>query len=324
MTDSFGRVLDYLRVSITDRCNLRCVYCMPESGVRSMAHGDILSYEELLRVIAVMAELGVRKLKISGGEPLVRKGAADFIRRAKRVPGIEQVTLTTNGVLLNRELPGLLEAGIDGINVSLDTLRPDRYTALTRIGTLSEALAGVKAAWEAGIRPLKLNTVLLGGINDDEIVPLAELAKDRDLSVRFIELMPLGLGTRFQPVPGGRVLKELTQRFGAPALLTKKLGNGPAVYYSFPGFTGKIGLIDAVSHTFCAGCNRIRLTADGQLRLCLQYDEGCGLRAALRTGRDDAALRNLILDAVWKKPAHHCFGAAGQTAGKRTMNAIGG
>lgn len=324
MTDSFGRTLDYLRISITDRCNLRCAYCMPESGVCSIAHEDILTYEEFLRVIGIFAGLGVRKLKISGGEPLVRKDAPNFIRRAKRVPGIEQVTLTTNGVLLARELPKLLAAGIDGINVSLDTLRSDRYASITRIGTLSDALAGIDAAYAAGIRPLKLNTVLLDGINDDEIITLAELARNRAISVRFIELMPLGLGTRFQSVPGSRVLEELAQCFGEPVLLNEKLGNGPAVYYSFPGFAGKIGLIDAISHTFCAWCNRVRLTADGQLRLCLQYEEGCDLRAALRGGCDDPALQDLILNTVRNKPAQHCFGAAGQPAGRRTMNAIGG
>jgi cyclic pyranopterin phosphate synthase len=277
MKDSFGRTLEYLRVSITDRCNLRCVYCMPEEGVSPAEHGQIASYEELLRIIGVMTGLGIKYLKVSGGEPLVRKGAAEFLARAKKIAGLSQVTLTTNGTLLQAALPDLAKAGIDGINVSLDTLRPDRYATLTRRGELSRALSGIDAVYAGGIRPLKINTVLLEGFNDDEIAPLAALARDRELSVRFIELMPIGMGRDFRPVSGKRVLEVLTAVYGTPMLSGIKLGNGPAVYYRFPGFAGTVGLIDALSHSFCSGCNRLRLTSRGQLRLCLQYDDGCDL-----------------------------------------------
>lgn len=323
MKDSFGRTIEYLRVSITDRCNLRCVYCMPEDGVAPAEHGQIASYEELLRIIGVMTGLGIKYLKVSGGEPLVRKGATEFLARAKKIGGISQVTLTTNGTLLQKALPDLAKAGIDGINVSLDTLRPDRYATLTRRGELSQALSGIDAVYASGIRPLKINTVLLEGFNDDEIAPLAALARDRELSVRFIELMPIGMGRDFRPVSGKRVLEVLTAAYGTPVLSGIKLGNGPAVYYRFPGFAGTVGLIDALSHAFCSGCNRLRLTSRGQLRLCLQYDDGCDLLSPLRAGCSDEDLRALILDAVGRKPAGHHFLDAGEPQGG-TMNEIGG
>lgn len=325
MQDSFERTIEYLRISITDRCNLRCVYCMPEEGVHAVEHGQVASYEELLRIVGVMAGLGIKYLKVSGGEPLVRKGATEFLARAKKIEGISQVTLTTNGILLPGALPGLIGAGIDGINISLDTLRPGRYAALTRRGELSQVLSGIDAAYASGIRPLKINTVLLEGVNDDEIVPLAAMARDRELSVRFIELMPIGLGKNFRPISGKRVLEMLTAAYGTPVLTGIKLGHGPAVYYRFPGFAGTIGLIDALTHTFCSGCNRLRLTSRGLLRLCLQYDNGCDLLSPMRAGCSDEDLRALILDAVGNKPAGHHFLDAGANAlSSQTMNEIGG
>lgn len=325
MRDGFGRTIEYLRVSITDRCNLRCVYCMPEEGVASFEHAQLATYEELLRIIGVMSGLGIKYLKVSGGEPLVRKGVPDFLARSKKIEGISQVTLTTNGTLLPQALPGLIGAGIDGINISLDTLRPDRYAVLTRWGELSQALAGIDAAYEGGVRPLKINTVLLNGVNDDELVPLAALAKNRELSVRFIELMPIGLGMNFRPVSGKRVLEMLTAAYGTPALTGIKLGNGPAVYYRFPGFVGSVGLIEALTHTFCSGCNRMRLTSNGRLRLCLQYEGGCDLLSPLRAGCSDDDLRALIQDAVSKKPAgHHFLDAGAEQFQAGNMNEIGG
>ncbi|MPM22490.1 GTP 3',8-cyclase [bioreactor metagenome] len=325
MTDRFGRTIDYLRISITDRCNLRCVYCMPEDGVAQIAHGQVLTYEEILRLCRIMAGLGVKRLRVSGGEPLVRKGAAEFIARAKKLPGIERVTLTTNGVLLARELPALLEAGIDGINISLDTLSAQRYASITRRDELSGALAGIDAAYSAGVRPLKINSVLMRGINDDEILPLACLARSRDLSVRFIELMPMGPGKEYAPVSGREVLEKLTEEFGIPRRSEEKPGGGPAGYFSFPGFRGKIGLIDAVSHAFCGHCNRVRLTSDGHLKPCLYYDTGCDLRTPLRSGCGDEALRKLIQETVMEKPAGHRFGdSAAEHTETKTMNEIGG
>ncbi len=325
MTDRFGRTIDYLRISITDRCNLRCVYCMPEDGVARLKHEQILTYEEILRVCRIMAGLGVKHLRVSGGEPLVRRGAAGLIAQAKRLDGIERVSLTTNGVLLEQELPALLEAGIDGINVSLDTLSPEKYSCVTRKDELYRALRGIDAAYSTGVRPLKINSVLMRGVNDDEILPLASLARDRDLSVRFIELMPIGLGKEYSPVSGREVLARLTEEFGTPLRSEEMLGSGPAGYYSFPGFFGKIGLIGALSHAFCASCNRVRLTSDGLLKPCLYYDTGCDLRAPLRSGCGDEALSRLIRETVTEKPAGHRFGdSAAEHTEQKTMNEIGG
>ena len=327
MKDRFGRTIDYVRLSVTDRCTLRCLYCMPECGVEQLSHTQIMRFEEMLRLCRILSELGVIKFKVSGGEPLVRKGVSDFICDLKQLPGVEQVTLTTNGELLRQELPKLKQAGIDGINVSLDTLNEYTYRKLTRQGNIDNVLEGLQAALAAGIRPLKINTVLLRGINDNELENLAAMARDMELSVRFIELMPIGLGTAYQAVSGQEVLARLTEAFGEPEAFDKPLGNGPACYYSFPGFKGKIGLINAVSHAFCSSCNRVRLTSDGWLKLCLQYDIGADLLTPLREGADDAELQQLILAAVAQKPEKHLFDADGQQVDNReikNMNSIGG
>jgi len=298
---------------------------MPEQGVPPIAHEQIISFEEILRICRVMAGLGIRKLKVTGGEPLVRRGVCDFIRAAKAIPGIEQVTLTTNGTLLPQYLPQLIEARIDGVNISLDTLDPDTYRRITRRGCLSDVLAGLDAAWQAGIPRLKINSVLLKGVNDREAVDLAALARERDINVRFIELMPIGLGQDFGPVPGAEILAQLSAAYGEPQPFCGCIGNGPAAYYAFPGLTGKIGFIDAVSHRFCAACNRVRLTADGHLKLCLHYDHGLDLRSLLRSGSDDAQLQRSIVAAIEEKPLSHSFGQPGAShTEKHTMNSIGG
>lgn len=325
MIDGKGRTIDYLRLSVTDRCNLRCLYCMPECGVEPLRHGQIMRFEEMLRLCSIMAGLGVTKFKISGGEPLVRRGVADFIHDLKRLPGVEQVTLTTNGLLLAEYLPQLRSAPIDGINISLDTLKPQTYSRLTRRGCLEQVLAGLEAALASGLRPLKLNTVLLRGVNDNEIESLAAISQKNPVSLRFIELMPIGLGVDYQPVPGQEVLQRLTAAFGPPETCRVRLGNGPASYYSFPGFQAQIGLIDAVSHGFCSCCNRVRMTADGWLKLCLQYDVGVDLLSPLRAGAGERELRELVLEAVRHKPEKHSFGASGiDHRESKNMNAIGG
>lgn len=327
MKDGFGRTIDYVRLSVTDRCNLRCLYCMPECGVEQLSHTQVIRFEELLRLCRVLAGLGVRKFKVSGGEPLVRRGVCDFIRDLKQLSGVEQVTLTTNGVLLRQNLAQLKKAGIDGINISLDTLNEYTYRELTRQGDIDGVLEGLQAALAAGIRPLKINTVLLKGKNDGELETLAALARDMDISVRFIELMPIGLGTVYQPVSGEEVLARLTAAYGRPGEYPHPLGNGPASYYTFPGFKGQIGLINAVSHSFCASCNRVRLTSDGWLKLCLQYDIGADLLTPLRRGASDEELRQLVLEAVAQKPEKHVFDReSGQVDNRevKNMNSIGG
>ena len=325
MIDGFGRTIDYLRLSITDRCDLRCLYCMPEHGVESFSHEKVMRFEELLQLCRIMSGLGVKKFKVSGGEPLVRRGTPEFIAELKQLPGVEQVTLTTNGQKLLPLLPQLEEAGLDGINLSLDSLDPQRYRQMSRRGELAPALAALEAACERDFCPVKLNTVLMDGLNGDEAPALAGLAKRLPVYVRFIELMPIGLGREFQPVPGEEVCRRLEAVFGPAEPDSGHWGNGPAVYYRFPGLLRPVGFIDAVSHRFCSSCNRIRLTAEGCLKLCLQYDIGCDLLTPLRQGASEEEIAQLIRDTVAMKPERHCFGEeVAEHREEHTMNAIGG
>ncbi len=290
----------------------------------SLLHQQIIRLEELLRICRVMAELGVTRLKISGGEPLVRKGAVDFIAQAKKLPGIQQVTVTTNGQLLAEYAESLQAAAIDGVNISLDSLDPARYQQITHGGKLESTLFGIERAVQIGIKPLKLNTVLLKGFNQDEIVPLVAWAAQKGILVRFIELMPVGLGSRYQGVSGKEVLQVLRQEFGVAQPVSRRLGNGPARYYAFAGLPIPVGLIDAVSHNFCQSCNRVRLTADGHLKLCLNFDWGCDLLTPLRQGCSDAELKLLIGDVIKQKPQRHRFGDALEHTETKNMNQIGG
>ncbi|MDR1618239.1 MAG: GTP 3',8-cyclase MoaA [Treponema sp.] len=316
LRDSQGRLIDYLRLSVTDRCNLCCIYCMPEGGVEWKPQGELLSFEELLRCCRIMAELGIRKVKISGGEPLVRREIASLVASLKKTPGIEQVTMTTNGILLEGELDRLVKAGLDAVNISLDTLDGETFRRLSRREGLDKVLRAVEGACAAGLR-VKLNCVLLRGINDHEaaaLAALAALAKDRPLAVRFIELMPLGGGAAFEPLPGKEAAAALEERYGKlvplvgkPLSLTGKLGNGPAEYFTLEGFAGAIGFISPLSRGFCESCNRLRITSLGLLKPCLAGDPALDLRALLRDNAGDGTIRGAILDLVRRKPAHHHF-----------------
>ena len=323
MVDGQGRAIRYLRVSVTDRCNLRCRYCMPESGVDWVPHGRVLTYEQMARLVGLCAGLGVEKVRLTGGEPLVRRGLSALVRMVKDTPGIRQVCLTTNGVLLPEQLPALLEAGLDGVNLSLDTLDRGQYAALTRRDELPRALEGLEAALAAPGLTVKLNCVPLAD-NEDQWVPLAALARDRDLAVRFIELMPIGLGRGLPGRSEAQVLAKLEAAFGPLRPLEAPPG-GPARYGTFPGFQGRVGFISAMTHPFCAACDRVRLTASGFLKTCLQYQTGVDLRALLEAGAGDSALRAAILEAVRQKPACHHFGGAPAPGDEgHTMNQIGG
>lgn len=321
MLDRCKREIDYLRISVTDRCNLRCVYCMPEDGVADCSHSAILRYEEIVRLARIFAALGVSKIKLTGGEPLVRKGLAGLVEQLRGVEGITSVTLTTNGVLLREQLPDLLSAGLSGVNISLDTLDPGRFAALTRRDQLPRVLEGLEAALAADGLNVKLNCVPTAE-NREDWVPLAALARDSRLAVRFIELMPVGLGAQLERQDEAQVRGVLEEAFGPLAPVEGPYGNGPCRYCAPEGFTGSIGFISALSHTFCRRCNRVRLTSEGFLKTCLQYDTGVALRPLLEQGADDEALRRAILDAVRDKPAHHRFGEGGVE--KRQMNQIGG
>lgn len=324
MIDGHGRTIDYIRISLTDRCNLRCIYCMPEDGVEAVAHSEILNFDEIQRLAEIFAQLGVKKIKLTGGEPLARKGTAGLAKQLKRIPGIEQVTLTTNGVQLASQMEALAEAGIDGINLSLDTLNPAVFQQIARRNSFERVMEGFQKALEHREIPLKINCVPMG-IPGQDVIKLAELAKDYPVHVRYIEMMPIGLGKQFECCEEEDLLKELREKYGEYQAFPKKLGNGPGHYYSFPGFQGKIGFISAVSHKFCDSCNRVRLTAQGYLKTCLQYDVGVDLRHLLRSGASDEEICSAIEGAIWRKPLSHRFGEQPKEHGElHMMSQIGG
>ena len=322
MLDSFGRDIRYLRLSITDRCNLRCRYCMPEDGVAPTAHDDLLRYEELMRVAAAAVSLGIDRFKVTGGEPLVRRGCTDFIRHLKALPCVHQVTLTTNGLLLPPLLDELCAAGLDGVNISLDTLDNAQYQQLTRRAhTADEVLNAVRLC--AARLPTKVNAVLLPE-TADQLIPLAELAQTLPVDVRFIERMPLGTVQTGQAPTAAAALDRLRVRWPQLRPISEPHGNGPARYFRTPGMQGCIGLIDAVSHSFCDRCNRLRLTSTGLLKPCLCYEQGVELRPLLRGGADDTTLRDAIRTAILQKPAAHCFSQRENITEHKSMNQIGG
>ena len=323
MIDGFGREIDYLRISITDRCNLRCRYCMPEHGVAVMRHDDILRYEEILRIVRIMRGMGVCHLRVTGGEPMARRGCLDFVRELRGISGIESVSMTSNGLLLCDRVQEAKEAGLTGLNLSLDTLDPDIYAELTRGGDVRKALRTLTQAIDAGIST-KVNAVPIRDRSEDAVVSLALLAKDCPVCVRFIELMPIGCARTLRPIPQKEIAERLTEAFGALSPDTAPHGHGPACYVKPQGFCGSIGFISALTHEFCDSCNRVRLTADGQLKLCLNRSDGLDLRALLRGGADDKAIEREILEAIARKPERHAFNETIRGREARRMNEIGG
>lgn len=313
--DPEGRRIAYLRLSVTDRCNCRCVYCMPEGGVPMLSHADILSFEELTEVVRAAAELGVRKVRLTGGEPLARRGVVGLVRMVAAVPGIEEVAMTTNACLLAPVAGALREAGLSRLNVSLDTLRPDRYARITRCGRLEDALAGLDAARAAGFSHTKVNAVLMGGVNDDEVADLAGLARDEAVDVRFIELMPIGPSAAW---PRGRFLPAEAVLEALPGM--EFLGrDGVAELWHMPGWVGNVGLIRPMSHKFCDGCSRIRVTADGKLKPCLHSAAELDLR-----GLDHEGLLSALRAGIAAKPKYHRMDEGRASESARDMNEIGG
>ncbi len=325
MLDKLNRKIDYLRISVIDRCNLRCVYCMPEEGIESIPHDEILTYDEILRICEIVSELGIRKIKITGGEPLVRKDIVNLIRDIKNIDKIEQVTLTTNGILLHEMLDDLYDAGIDAINISLDTLNKDNFKKITRRDGLEKVLMSIDKAYDLGIR-VKINCLAIRDFNLSELVEIASFAKDREIDVRFIELMPIGFGKKYNQIDNDEILSILESRFGTFEIVTEKRGNGPAKYYRNQNMKGCIGFISAISHEFCESCNRIRLTSSGFLKLCLHYNKGIDLKGPIRNGISDEDLKKLIHDTIWNKPISHKFGHASeeQDIELKNMVQIGG
>ena len=325
MFDRYQREIHYLRLSVTDLCNLRCRYCMPD-GVEKLEREAVLTYEEFLRLAALFARCGIDTVRVTGGEPLVRKNVAQLVARLKATPGIRRVTLTTNAVLLEEQLPALLDAGLDSVNISLDTLRPEVFRQITARDDFAAVQAGLQAALQSGL-PVKLNCVPQAGVNEGELEALAALAKDNAMQVRFIEMMPIGYGAAMPCISGPELRARFARRWPELAPLSAAqehaLGDGPAVDYTVPGWQGSIGFIAAVHGKFCASCNRVRLTSQGFLRPCLASETGCDLRALLRSGADDAQLLAAIRETIWAKPREHHFNDSSMPA-TRGMYRIGG
>lgn len=326
MQDQYGREIDYVRISITDRCNLRCTYCMPEEGIQTYtSHTQMLSYEEILRLVRCMAKLGIRKIKLTGGEPLVRLGCCDLVRQLKAIDGIEQVTITTNGVLLEEKAEELIAAGIDGINVSLDTVEREIFARITRRDYFDNVMAGIEKVKALQFNNLKINCVPIARYNQNQIVQLAGLAKNYPMAVRFIELMPIGLAQDYTAVSKEQIMDMLTGAYGTMTPYSGRLGNGPAEYYSLPGFQGKIGFIGAIHNKFCGQCNRIRLTSNGFLKLCLNQNKGADLLPVLRSKCSDEELIAAMQEIIYQKPlAHHFYEDDQQDTDSRQMFQVGG
>lgn len=327
MKDSFGRTIEYLRLSVTDRCNLRCLYCMPDEGVESVGHNQILTYEELERVAAAAVRLGVRKIRVTGGEPLIRRGVVDFVRTLVQLPNSPEIVLTTNGLLLAEYAEQLKAAGLSRVNVSLDTLNPERFSQLTRRGGLSQVLEGLEVAQSVGLAPIKINMVPIRGVNDDEIADFARLTLQRECDIRFIEFMPVrsDLGyTAEQRVCEVDILDSLRQ-VGDLAELEHSSLDGPARMYRYEEGRGRLGVITAVSRHFCGECNRLRLTADGRLRPCLMSDKEIDLLTTLReTNPSISDIEAILLGAAHDKPKGHQLEQGDVPMRQRTMKDIGG
>lgn len=350
LIDPYSRVIDYLRISITDRCNLRCIYCMPPEGLEPKGREEMLRYEEIERVAREFIQLGVTRFRITGGEPLIRKGITELIRGLAGLDGVEDLSLTTNGLLLDRYALELKQAGLRRVNISLDSLDSERYHYITRGGDFHQVLRGIRSALEVGLNPVKLNVVVIRGVNDDEVLDFVELARTLPVWVRFIEFMPMGGESFWTPekfIPSEEVKERVLERYslealpqwssGGPSALEQGLspafhpetrsamvGNGPAIYWRTPGAVGRVGFISSMTQHSCHRCNRLRLTAEGRLRSCLLADEEIDLRPSLREGGTKEALKRLIERAARSKPPGHQLSPAGRSHARGQMSAIGG
>ena len=325
LIDQYNRHLNYLRVSITDRCNLKCMYCVPQDLIPRVDHEEVLRYEEILHVIKVAIELGVTKVRITGGEPLVRKGVYDFLMQLSGIKGVGEITLTTNGVTLKDHLDRIWSAGIRRINISLDTLKRQKFKDITGRDLFGRVWDGILSALEIGFNPVKLNVVALRGFNDDELIDFARLSIKHPLHVRFIEHMPIGK-TRMKVGPPLLVpeIKDNVRNLGPMQAVERKSDDGPAQRFKFEAARGEIGFISALSHHFCGTCNRLRLTASGQLRPCLLSDRQIDLKNALRSGKGDRELADLFLQAVMHKPSDHQISTDDHAGVSCQMSSIGG
>ncbi len=327
LTDSFGRTITYLRLSITDRCNLRCFYCMPQADFNWMEPTEILRFEEIVQLTRVLASLGVKKVRFTGGEPLVRRDVVKLIRDVSSLPGVEETCLTTNGVLLSQMSKELFDAGLRHLNISLDTLRPERFQAITGRDHFRSVWRGIEEGLELGFSPVKINFVMMRGKNDDEIVDFARLTRKYPLDVRFIEFMPIGKHSKWGRnhfLSSDEALKRIAEELGSLSPVESEYGSGPAEMYVLSDGIGRIGFISPLSHRFCSRCNRLRITADGRLRLCLFSDLEVCVRDMLRQGVTDQELAEFFSDIILKKPARYLSHKKDVPTCDRQMSSIGG
>lgn len=326
MKDKFEREINYLRLSITDRCNLRCIYCIGEKHIEFLPKNELLTLDEIIKIVKSFANLGIKKVRITGGEPLIRPDFPDILKNIKKIPGIEDVSITTNGINLAEHLEFLEEMKVKSINISLDTLKPDLYSQLTGGGDIFRVFNSLFKVIENKISNVKINVVVIKGKNEDEILDFVELAKNYPIDIRFIELMPLGLGKQFEEFSNEEIKKIIAKKYRLESV--KEInGFGPAIYYKVKSFKGKIGFINPLSHNFCNSCNRIRITSDGFLKLCLHSDKGISLKEILRNNKN-INLEDIIIKQIYKKPEKHLFNKYNEkdsfSVETRLMNKIGG
>ena len=323
MKDKFGREIDYLRVSVTDKCNLRCIYCMDEKDNSFLKNDEKLTDDEIYRIVKESSKLGIKKVRITGGEPLVRPDLVKLVSKINSIPGIEEIYLTTNGILLADMIDELAVNGLKGVNISLDSLNEERFNKLTRLGKLNKVLEAIDKAIALGIK-VKLNTVIVNDINKDEIIDFVNLTKEKEIDVRFIELMPIGIAINYKGATNEDVLKVISENYSDYEEVVRSKSGGPASYIKLKNAKGKIGFISAISNCFCEECNRIRLTPEGFLKQCLHFDYGIDLKSKLRTGITDEELGKLIYDNIYDKPEKHLFLEKSDHKELKFMNQIGG
>lgn len=319
MKDMFCRDIRYMRISVTDRCNLRCTYCMPEEGIEKLAHSDILSFESIKRIVKAATGLGITKYRITGGEPLVRKDIGNLVEDLAKIDGVLDLAMTTNGIMLSKHAEALKKAGLDRVNISIDSLKHDKYKEITRGGNLDDVFAGINAALKAGLTPVKLNVVVIKGFNDDEILDFAQLSISHPLEIRFIELMPIG--SVYSSQENSYLSNEKIKNI-ITGLIPLEKYNGVADLYHFPNAKGMIGFISPMSHQFCSSCDKIRLTADGKIKPCLHTNREIDLNQILKTNDDDL-LKETIQNAIYHKVERHHLND-GKKPVNRGMNQIGG
>ncbi len=326
MLDKHGRKINYMRISLTDRCNLRCRYCMPETGIENLSHNTILSLEEIGRLVRIASGLGIQKIRLTGGEPLVRRNIPQLLNYITENPGIDDIALTTNGMLFAAQAEELKAAGLNRVNFSLDSMVPEKFKYITRLGDLSKVKEAIFKALELGMHPVKINTVVIRGFNDDEILDFAELARKYPFHIRFIEFMPVGdlLYWKKERMMTSQDIKTYIEESYTLTPHKEVLGNGPARYYSIEGGEGSLGFISPMSNHFCGECNRIRLTAEGGLRGCLYDKREVNLRTALKSGSSDEEIKELFIWAIKAKPARHNMNSGWGEENKRKMYQIGG